>query len=182
MSTENDPKIAYLAVGAMGWGKGFTIEQAVAECRRRASNRVGNDDEPTTCKVYEVTPDAYVDGMGRVNWSYPPHVVEQIETLREHVGQIDEHAREKIDELKEPYEAVEIGTRVLFARDNDEGRQLNNLIKALQDSLEDASRMLEVVDTDEAEETADPLAYELHELEVPLKRTLRVLRRKYGLA
>lgn len=66
LSQEPKEGRAFLAMGPHIWGKGPSIQEAVKRALREGAPR-----GRVPIIVWEVTPEAYVDGMGSLCWSTP---------------------------------------------------------------------------------------------------------------
>jgi len=61
-----DPRNAYLCIGSRGWGLSFDKDEAIATCRKNADSY--------KAKLFKVTPNTGVTGLGQLKWSIPPDV------------------------------------------------------------------------------------------------------------
>ena len=147
MSTnDNDKRIAFLAIGSNGYGKGFTENQAVSACRANA-RKPRDSDKPTMCQVFRVLPGTWVDGFGIMRWNLPADAAARVKA--EYERDTPDDLAPRIEPIQEPFRPEEIGERVLFAPTTTrKGRRFNDLFKEASETVELADELINVDDDD----------------------------------
>lgn len=169
----DEKRTAFLVLGPMCWGKGFSKAEAIRAARTNLSSRVVGD-KPVKAKLLQATPETTVNGMGALEWPIPADVQIEISELNQKSGELrakfgnnshTEAYADRIEELRVSVEPAEVEEIVLHLGNGNQYRErLEDLCNEMEHLLYTVEEYRQEKDGEEIKELKEDISLQLDEI------------------